>query len=160
MKKLLPEREYLESLPKKRMGAGVLLFYDGKLLLLKSAHRDHWLLPGGKIDQNESPVAAAVRELKEELGLELEIKRLLAVDYTHEVGEKTESVQFVFDGGTLSEAQFKAIRLQEAEVTEARLFPLDEAPRQMSKLTSQRVTSVLRAEAPFIYLENGFPALP
>ena len=35
-------------------------------------HRNQWALPGGRCDEGETPVTAALRELHEELGLELE----------------------------------------------------------------------------------------
>jgi 8-oxo-dGTP pyrophosphatase MutT (NUDIX family) len=35
------------------------------------AHRSQWALPGGRCDESEPPVAAALRELHEELGLQL-----------------------------------------------------------------------------------------
>jgi 8-oxo-dGTP pyrophosphatase MutT (NUDIX family) len=35
------------------------------------AHRSQWALPGGRCDDGETPVAAALRELHEELGLRL-----------------------------------------------------------------------------------------
>jgi 8-oxo-dGTP pyrophosphatase MutT (NUDIX family) len=50
---------------------------DGTALLLTMraaglrAHRGQWALPGGRCDQDETPVMAALRELHEELGLEL-----------------------------------------------------------------------------------------
>jgi 8-oxo-dGTP pyrophosphatase MutT (NUDIX family) len=50
---------------------------DGTALLLTlraaslRAHRGQWALPGGRCDEGETPVAAALRELHEELGLEL-----------------------------------------------------------------------------------------
>lgn len=46
---------------------------QGRLLLLKRDHARHcgdlWSLPGGKVKPHESPLAAAVRELDEEVGL-------------------------------------------------------------------------------------------
>jgi 8-oxo-dGTP pyrophosphatase MutT (NUDIX family) len=45
------------------------------LLTLRSsglrAHSNQWALPGGRCDADETPVAAALRELHEELGLQL-----------------------------------------------------------------------------------------
>ena len=45
------------------------------LLTLRAAglrsHRGQWALPGGRCDEGEAPVMAALRELHEELGLEL-----------------------------------------------------------------------------------------
>jgi 8-oxo-dGTP pyrophosphatase MutT (NUDIX family) len=35
------------------------------------SHRGQWALPGGRCDEGETPVAAALRELQEELGLAL-----------------------------------------------------------------------------------------
>jgi 8-oxo-dGTP pyrophosphatase MutT (NUDIX family) len=50
---------------------------DGTALLLTlraaglRAHRGQWALPGGRCDEGETPVVAALRELHEELGLDL-----------------------------------------------------------------------------------------
>ena len=48
---------------------------------------------------------ACLRELREELGLEISLRRILCVEYLARESKQTESVQFVFDGGLLSEAQ-------------------------------------------------------
>jgi 8-oxo-dGTP pyrophosphatase MutT (NUDIX family) len=43
------------------------------------AHSNQWALPGGRCDENEMPVAAALRELDEEIGLRLEPEDVLGI---------------------------------------------------------------------------------
>jgi 8-oxo-dGTP pyrophosphatase MutT (NUDIX family) len=43
------------------------------------AHRGQWALPGGRCDESETPVQAALRELLEELGLEVGSDDVLAL---------------------------------------------------------------------------------
>ena len=54
---------------------GVLLI-DGAVVLLKN-ERDEWELPGGKLAPDESPEQCVVREIREELGLEVAVRALL-----------------------------------------------------------------------------------
>ncbi|MDP9053521.1 MAG: (deoxy)nucleoside triphosphate pyrophosphohydrolase [Acidobacteriota bacterium] len=61
--------------------AGV-LERDGKILICRrradQPHALKWEFPGGKLERGESPEAALVRELREELGIESEAGRELA----------------------------------------------------------------------------------
>jgi len=54
-------------------------FRDGKILLVKELSDGKWALPGGWADINDSPAEAAVREVWEEAGFEVEISKLAAV---------------------------------------------------------------------------------
>ena len=55
--------------------AGNVIIEDGKILLLYKKDENHWEVPGGKAEENESPTEAAVREAKEEIGLEIDLER-------------------------------------------------------------------------------------
>jgi len=53
--------------------ATVFVIHENKLLLLKQAKSPFWLLPGGHIEDNELPHEAAIREVLEETGLQVEL---------------------------------------------------------------------------------------
>lgn len=69
-------------LPTKRMGAGaVIRDVDGRVLIVKPTFKPAWELPGGAVEDDESPRGACVRELHEELGITVAVGELLCVDY-------------------------------------------------------------------------------
>jgi ADP-ribose pyrophosphatase YjhB (NUDIX family) len=53
--------------------ASVFVLKDEKVLMLKQTKSKYWLLPGGHIDDGELPHEAAIREVKEETNLDIEI---------------------------------------------------------------------------------------
>lgn len=59
--------------------AGVLLDTDGQVLLAQRPPGKHlagmWEFPGGKLEPGEFPVAGLERELREELGVEIDLDR-------------------------------------------------------------------------------------
>ena len=52
-------------------GAGVALWHEGRVLLVRTSYRDCYSLPGGFVRPGEPPKQAARRELREEIGLDL-----------------------------------------------------------------------------------------
>jgi len=55
-----------------RIAAAVLVDSAGRVLLVRKRGTTTWMQPGGKIEPNEHPAVTIVRELREELGLELD----------------------------------------------------------------------------------------
>jgi ADP-ribose pyrophosphatase YjhB (NUDIX family) len=58
------------------VGCGAAILRDGRLLLVKrlrAPEAGHWSLPGGKVDFGESIADAVRREIREEVGLEIEL---------------------------------------------------------------------------------------
>ena len=51
----------------------------GEILLIKRSDNDNWAIPGGAIDLGESLTQAAVRETKEESGIDCEITGLVGI---------------------------------------------------------------------------------
>src|SRR5260370_14381254 len=110
----LPESEPAPAL--KRAAVAIALVEAGGvasrtalLLTLRAAglrsHRGQWALPGGRCDEGETPVMAALRELHEELGLELAAGDVLGLldDYPTRSGYLiTPVVVWAATGGAIS----------------------------------------------------------
>jgi ADP-ribose pyrophosphatase YjhB (NUDIX family) len=63
-----------------RVGCGVAMVVDGKILLMRrlnAPEAGHWGIAGGKIDLFETARAAAEREIAEELGVQVSADTLL-----------------------------------------------------------------------------------
>jgi 8-oxo-dGTP pyrophosphatase MutT (NUDIX family) len=155
----VPPDDYTATLPRKRMGAGV-LFTDrtGRMLLVEPSYQDGWEIPGGCVEAEESPYDAAARELTEELGLVVSPGRLLVVDWVPPQPGRTEGVMFVFDGGVLSEARSGEIQLPPDELRSWAWCTREEADARLPEPLARRVAAAVaaRADGATAYLQNGF----
>jgi ADP-ribose pyrophosphatase YjhB (NUDIX family) len=105
------------------LGATVAIIHDDRILLTLRNDFEVWCLPGGHVDDGEALAQAAVREAREETGLEVELTRLVGV-YS-KAGWFTAGIHLILFaarpvGGVLQP--------QPGEVIEARYFGRDELP--------------------------------
>jgi 8-oxo-dGTP diphosphatase len=143
---------------RKRLAAGALIRnHQGEILIVKPIYRDGWLIPGGAVEAGESPLVACTREVREELGLQLVIRRLLCIEYQSTDGFGGENLQFIFDGGVLTPAQMMSIQLPPDELADARFVAEEEAVRLLVPRLARRLPFVLEAyrSGGTAYLEDG-----
>ncbi|KAA0930228.1 NUDIX domain-containing protein [Streptomyces apricus] len=136
---------YIAGLPRVLAGAAALFRDDeGRVLLVEPNYREGWALPGGTVesDEGETPRQGARRETLEEIGLDLPIGRLLAVDWVSGAA-RPPIVAYLYDGGVLTEEQFASIRLQESELLSWRLVPPADLPRYLLGSLGHRVAAAL-----------------
>lgn len=158
--KILPKKEYFESLYKMPISAGILLFNDKReLLILKPTYREGYLIPGGGIEKNESPKEGLKREIREEIGLDLEIGEILCFNYypNNEMDFDNAEIQLIFYGGVLSQNEINSIVLNPEEHHSFCFVPLDEALSLVNPYLSKTIASCMKAlerEKTF-YLEKG-----
>jgi len=119
-----------------RSAGGVVYRVDGEEIAIALASRRTrrgdlaWGLPKGLIEPEEGPSATAVREVREETGLDAEIVEDLGdISYVYVWDEVRvrKSVRFFLmraTGGDISK--------HDHEMEEVRWFPLDETPRTAS----------------------------
>lgn len=152
------DKEFYESLPRKRVGVGALLFYKNQLLILQPSYSNEWVLPGGTVEAEESPLEGLYRSIKEELKIQISPTRLIAIDYVHNRDVKGEYIQFLFEAKELTERQAQSLTLLKDDFKEFKFVDLEEATKLLTTNAAKRLESALIALQDgqmMSYLEDG-----
>ncbi|MDQ2651200.1 MAG: NUDIX hydrolase [Actinomycetota bacterium] len=117
---------------------------DGAILLVRQSYRRRWGLPGGLLQKGESAHAAVVREVAEEVGLDLVLSGEPAVV----VDGQARRVDVVFRGRPASRADADAVAPRSPEIDEVRWFHADELPELQAEAAGALVTLARSASHP------------
>ncbi len=118
-------RAYLWVTRPLTLGVRLILVRDGRVLLVRHTYHDGWLLPGGGVEKGETIEAAARREAREELGVELAALRLHGV-YTNFHEFKSDHVTVFSAIDVPPPAPQRSFEIERAE-----FFPLDDLPADL-----------------------------
>lgn len=165
---MLTPEDYIRSRHKVMASAAALITDElGRVLLVKPTYRrDGWLLPGGGTEAGETPWQGCCREVREEIGHELDASRpqLLAACWVAPADREASlpghpgDEMKVFDGGTLKQEDSSQLRLQAKELSEYGFFDSARAAELLNPLSSRIMLAALRARLAAtgpVYLESG-----
>jgi 8-oxo-dGTP pyrophosphatase MutT (NUDIX family) len=168
------DREGTELSPDRALFAAAAAAYiphpeDGRVLLVHHAKSNRWVLPGGKIEQNEPPKTGCEREAREEVGVQSIAGQLLTVCWLTAAAELWPGAaadnpyaypchMFTFHL-PVDAAGVERIAIQPAEVLAARWWYPEEAAESglMEKYNARNLLAaaqVHRGDRPTAYLES------
>ncbi|MCZ4120531.1 NUDIX hydrolase [Streptomyces sp. H39-S7] len=135
------------------VASGVLLFDEhDRVLLVDPTYKPGWEFPGGVVERGEAPAQAGLREVAEELGIELAVvPRLLVVDWEPPAPPGFGGMRLLFDGGRITAADAARLLLPGAELRGWRFVTEDEAAGLLPPVRLDRLRWALRAR------ERGVP---
>ncbi|MFF4285993.1 NUDIX domain-containing protein [Streptomyces sp. NPDC001633] len=153
----MSDNEHEAKMARPRMASGALFFDDqGRVMMLEPTYKDYREIPGGYVETGESPRQACIREVREELGIEPEIGRLLAVDWAPSPSEG-DKVLYIFDGGVLTPELQGQIRLQSSEIGSYDFHPASVLADLTIPRLARRIVAAVQARVAgrVAYLEHG-----
>jgi 8-oxo-dGTP pyrophosphatase MutT (NUDIX family) len=149
------------TLPTKRaIAQGVIRNDAGGVLLCELVYKREWDLPGGVVDPLESPAECVVREIREELGLDVVVHGLLAVNWLPPWRGWSDATVFVFDLGVGDSSLPERAALQPREIRALHWCGEEELEERVAPY-NQRLLAFLATthHGGTAYLEDGLPAL-
>jgi 8-oxo-dGTP pyrophosphatase MutT (NUDIX family) len=140
-----------------RVAAGALFVNGDRVLLVRKTYGNRWDIPGGYVDQGESPAAACRREIREELGLDRTPVRLLVNDWAPN-GAEGDKLLYVFSCEPIGSDEAR-IQLDSDELDHWEWVPVTQlsdylVPRLLRRLTCAYEAGIAGAT---LYLEHGEP---
>jgi 8-oxo-dGTP pyrophosphatase MutT (NUDIX family) len=142
---MTPERTaYYRDLPRSYLGASALVTDEaGNVLVVEPTYKPFWEVPGGMVEAGEDPRTACLREVREEIGLDIDLGPLLVMMHATLPPPRGDSIMFVYDGGTLE--QPRRITLDPTELASYRFVAPAELATVLSPRLAKRMEMALRA---------------
>ena len=128
-------------------GSSVVVLNDrGEVLLELRGDALIWALPAGRVESGETYEQAAIREVREETGYEIELERVVGNYWRPQLGEGDGDKMRVFVGRVVGGDP----SVHDAESIEVRWFPLDALPKRLFRFSREHIEDACaNSEVPF-----------
>lgn len=120
----------------------VAIIEDGKILLTKREDFEVWCLPGGGVEDGETLAEGAVREAKEETGLDVELTRLVGV-YSRMGGGMRDTHAVLYAARPVG----GELKTQLGETIEVAYFPFNHVPKELLFGHKKRIHDAIRNQS-------------
>lgn len=137
------------------LAVNVAVFHEGRLLLTQREDFETWILPSGGVEEDESLAQAAIRETKEETGLDIELTGLVGV-YSR-LGNMSAVHAILFSAKPIG----GEIKCQAGETIAVEWFAFDEIPSPLSAGHKRRIEDAIASRSGVVVVQEIIvPTLP
>ena len=137
------------------VAVNVAVMQDGKILLTQREDFETWVLPSGRVEEGESLAQAAIREAREETGIDVELTRLVGV-YSR-TGTMHPGYTALFAASPVGGTP----KLQPGETIAVEWFPFEQIPAPLSAGQARRIRDAIAGAAGLVVLQEiRSPNLP
>lgn len=147
-RRVLGRRDFLATLPRRRIAVGALIRdVADRVCLVEPTYKLLWHLPGGTVQSDESPAAGCRRELREELGVDLEPGPLLCIGWVAPDGDVDPhgALMMVYDAGVCDPSTVASFTVPPDELKSFRFVDVNELGTLASEQNATRVSAALGA---------------
>lgn len=137
------------------LAVNVAVLHENKILLTKREDFETWILPSGGVEEGESIAQAAIRETKEETGLDVELQKLVGIYSRMGNMSPVHAVLFIAKpiGGE--------IKCQEGETIAVEWFAFDKIPSPLSVGHKKRIEDAIAGISGVAVLQEiNVPSFP
>ena len=123
-----------------------------RILLCRLTYKSEWDLPGGVVEVGEAPAAGLAREIREELGVSIEVGDLLTVNWLPAWRGWDDACIFLFDLGQVDASFTGEMQLQPTEIVGVDWCDTDTVREHAAAAALELLTAVDAGDLP-VYRE-------
>lgn len=137
------------------LAVNVAVIHEEKILLTKREDFETWILPSGGVENDESLAQAAIRETKEETGLDVKLTGVVGI-YSR-LSNMLPAHIVLFTASVIG----GEIKCQEGETIAVEWFAFDEIPGPLSLGHTRRIKDAIEGASGVVVLQEiKLPAMP